>query len=110
MSSILDVATSANRTVLRYCPQDGMRSATAEPSEGFSSNDEARSRWQSFTDRIRQLGPNALLHTIFGVPVQFLNVEDDDDDDDDGDGAGDDGDDGDYDVDMLDAPEEEPDA
>lgn len=110
VSPLLDVATSANHTVLRYCPQAGTRFVTVESSEGFSSNDDARSRWQTFTDRFLQLGHNTLLHTIFGgVPVQILDVEDDDDDDD-GDGAGDDGDDGDYDVDMLDVPEEEADA
>jgi hypothetical protein len=108
VSPILDVATSENHTVLRYYPQAVVRSVTAESSEGISSNEETRSCWRSLTDRIRQLGPNALFHTILGgIPVQFVDVEDDDndDDDDDGDGVVDDG----YDVDMLDAPEE-PDA
>ncbi|KAJ4765646.1 F-box protein [Rhynchospora pubera] len=104
LSPMLDVTTSPNRTVLRYYPYASMRTATAEPLEAFSSNDEAWSPWQTFAERIRQLGPNTLLNTLFGaVPVNFLDVEDDDDDDDDGDG--DDGDDGDY--DYVEAPEEE---
>ncbi|XP_078174330.1 F-box protein At4g00755-like [Carex rostrata] len=111
VSPVLDVATSANHTILRYCPQAGTRSATAELSEGFSSNDNERPRWQTLADRFL---PNTLFNTLFGgVPVQILNVEEDDDDDDDGDGVGDDGDDGDdgdYDVDLLDVPEEEADA
>jgi hypothetical protein len=108
VSSILDVATSENRTVLRHFPQAGVRSAMAESSEGISSNEAARSRWHFFTDRIRHLGPNELFHTILGgIPVQFLDVEDDDNDDDDGDGIVEDGYD---DVDVLDAPEQQPDA
>ncbi|KAJ3678644.1 hypothetical protein LUZ60_002447 [Juncus effusus] len=76
----IDTSSTTNQITLHYFPGQS-EPATSSPGESSSSLSSS-SRWESFTHRIRNMGPNTILSTLFGGPVQFAQVEDYEDDDD----------------------------
>ncbi|XP_073001644.1 F-box protein At4g00755 isoform X2 [Typha latifolia] len=79
---VVDVSDTRGNLVLKYSP-----SAALGTSPDGASVDEARepSRWHAIATRIRHLGAGggwnqAILNTLLGPPVQFIDEDDDDSD------------------------------